>query len=401
MKRILGAFCRILIPVGIIAVGSYAFTLLSVESEETRSAPAAQQVIRTKVTRLHVGDYPVVITTNGVVQPHNQVTLSAEVSGEVIVLNTEFEVGSYFSEGDVLIELDDRDYQTALTVANAQRRLAESTLQLAETSHERMLQLSRGNSASKSELDQAVAALAQARAEIDIAKSQIEQAERDLKRTKIVAPFDGRVQQKAVGIGQLVSPGTALGDVFAVDYAEVRLPIAGRELKFLDLPEMDDDLPVDVELRDAIDGSSQTVWNAKIIRTEGALDKDSLELFAIAHIDDPFGLHSNNPVLRIGQPVVAAIAGKLLTDVVAMPRKAVRQLDQVYLVDEAELTLRSMSIRPVWSDEQHVIVSAPSLHDGALLATTQLVYAPEGSKVEIIPEAETVNSVVAAEAVDE
>ncbi|MEO1981061.1 MAG: efflux RND transporter periplasmic adaptor subunit, partial [Fuerstiella sp.] len=339
MRRFIIAFFRVLIPVGIIAAGGYAFTLLSVEPEETKSAPVAKQVIRTKVTRLHVGEYSVVVTTNGVVQPHNQVTLSAEVSGEITVLNPEFEVGSYFSEGDVLIELDDRDYQTALTVAKAGRRLAESALKLAETSHERMLQLSRGNSASKLELDQAVAALAQARAEVDIATSRIEQAERDLQRTKIVAAFDGRVQQKAVGIGQLVSPGTALGDVFAVDYAEVRLPIAGRELRFLDLPEMADDLPVSVELRDAIDSSSDIVWNAKIVRTEGALDKDSLELFAIARINDPFGLHSNRPVLRIGQPVVAAIAGEVLTDVVVMPRGAVRQLDQVYLVDEAEITL--------------------------------------------------------------
>jgi hypothetical protein len=186
-----------------------------------------------------------------------------------------------------------------------------------------------------------------------------------------------------------------------VDYAEVRLPIAGRELQFLDLPEMENDLPVDVELRDAIDSSSEFVWNARIIRTEGALDEDSLELFAIARIDDPFGLHSNHPVLRIGQPVVAAIAGEVLTDVVAMPRKAVRQLDQVYLVDEAELTLKSMSIQPVWSDKEHVIVSDPSLNDGALLATTQLVYAPEGGKVEIIPDVETVDSVAAAEAADE
>ncbi len=401
MGRFISAIIRVLIPVGIIAAGGYAFTLLSVEPEETKSAPAAMQVIRTKVTRLHVGEYCVVVTTNGVVQPHNQVTLSAEVSGEITVLNPQFEVGSYFSEGDVLIEVDDRDYQTALTVAEAGWRLAESALNLAETSHERMLKLSLGNSASKSELDQAVAALAQAQAEVDIATSQIEQAERDLQRTKIVAPFDGRVQQTVVGIGQLVSPGTALGDVFAVDYAEVRLPIAGRELQFLDLPEMADDLPVNVELRDAIDSSSDIVWNAKIVRTEGVLDKDSLELFAIARIDDPFGLHANHPVLRIGQPVVAAIAGEVLKDVVVMPRGAVRQLDQVYLVDEAEMTLMSLSIQPIWSDEDFVIVSDPSLSDGVLLATTQLVYAPEGGKVEIIPDAETVDSVAAAEATEE
>ncbi|MCH7708862.1 MAG: HlyD family efflux transporter periplasmic adaptor subunit, partial [Myxococcales bacterium] len=160
------------------------------------------------------------------------------------------------------------------------------------------------NGVSEAVVDESLAIRSQAAAELDSAIAQLEQAKRDLERTKIRAPFDGRVRQKAVGLGQSVGLATALGVVFAIDFAEVRLPIAGRELQFLDLPEMADDAPVEVELRDAINEASETVWKATIIRTEGALDKDTLELFAIARVDDPFGLKSEHPPLRIGQPVV-------------------------------------------------------------------------------------------------
>ena len=141
-------------------------------------------------------------------------------------------------------------------------------------------------------------------------------------------------------------------------------------------------------MRDAVSEASETVWNAKIVRTEGALDRDSLELFAIARVEDPFGRKSGHPPLRIGQPVAASISGKVLQNVVALPRGAVRQLDQICLVDETELTLTTMTIVPLWSDEQYVIVRDPLIEDGAWLSTTRLVHAPDGAKVEIIPDIE-------------
>lgn len=63
-----------------------------------------------------------VVKTNGIVQSHNEVTLSVEVSGRVIRINPMFEVGSYFKSGELLVELDATDYQNALAVANTEAR---------------------------------------------------------------------------------------------------------------------------------------------------------------------------------------------------------------------------------------------------------------------------------------
>ena len=122
---------------------------------------------------------------------------------------------------------------------------------------------------------------------------------------------------------------------------------------------------------------------------------NSLELFAIARINDPFGLKSGHPALRVGQPVMASIAGKVLNDVVAVPRLAVRQLDQVYFVDKDELTLLGKTLDPVWSDEENLIVDDPTIEDGQLLAITRIVYAPDGAKVEIIEDIPLTDSTTA------
>lgn len=383
---ILGVVLRVSIPLGILALGCLAYSLLAIETEEEKAPALEAKVLRTRVTEIQVGDYPVVVRTHGVIQPHNQVTVSAQVSGQVKRVSPRFEVGAYFYAGDVLVELDDRDYLTAVAVAKANHRGAQSALELATQTHERLKELFAKNGISEAEVNEAAATQAQAAANLDSSAAQLEQAERDLERTKIVAAFDGRVRQKEVGLGQLVGAGTALGVVFAVDYAEIRLPIAGRELPFLKLPEMEGDPPVEVELRNAIGNSSANVWKAHIVRTEGALDKDSLELFAIARVDDPFGLRSGSPPLRIGQPLEGSIGGKILTDVVALPRLAVRRLDQVYLVDQEKSTLSLRTIVPIWSDKNHVFVQDPMIKDGSLLSTTHLVHAADGAPVEIISE---------------
>jgi multidrug efflux pump subunit AcrA (membrane-fusion protein) len=222
-------------------------------------------------------------------------------------------------------------------------------------------------------------------ANVESAQAQLAKAERDLLRTKVRAPFDGRVRHRSVGLGQSVGSGTDLGTVFSTDYAEVRLPIAARELPFLTLPERDDDPSMSVELRDALMENSDTVWQARIVRTEGALDEGSRELFTIAKIEDPFGRKSGAPPLRIGQPVLAAVRGRILDQVYVIPRTAVRELNRIFLVDKKKLILRRHVIEPVWSDKDYLVIRDPSIDNGSLLATSALSNKPNKSPVEIIP----------------
>ncbi len=388
-KRFVALLVRLILPACILAAGWYGFRQLSIPLEEEAVEPPAPTQVRSRVQTLEVASYQVQIETNGLVSPHNQVTLSAEVTGRVVKINPEFEVGRFFSAGDILLKLDDRDYKTAVRIAEQEVRRSGAAFDLAMAAKDRMEQLAAQDGASLTELEAARSLLLQAENDVEVAKANLDQAERDLERTEIVAPFSGRVVTKAIGLGELITVGTTLGDVFAVDYAEVRLPVATRELRFLNLPERESDPPLKVTLRDAINPDNDAEWSGQIVRTEGALDPNSLELFAIARIPDPFGLHRDGPVLRIGQPVSATIRGENLENVIAIPRASVRSLNQFHLIDAETKKLSTRNIDPLWSDDKYVIIRDTKIRAGDFVATTMLVYAPEGAVVDIISELET------------
>ncbi len=386
-SRFFPMLLRALLPVAVLVSGWVGYSILSMEPEEVERPEEKPRMIETRVVELHVQDFPTIIRTRGVIRAHNEVILTPQVPGKIIRILPGFEDGAFFGEGDVLVEFDPQDFETAVIVAEAQLARAISGHAQEETraKQARLNWEDLGYDEEPTELVLRLPQLREAKANVDSATAQLEQAKRNLERTKVRAPFDGRVRQRTVGLGQSVGPGTALGSVFAIEFAEVRLPIAARDMAFLALPEGPEDPPIDVKLRDALN-HSETVWTAKIIRTEGTLDKNSLDLFAIARVLDPFGRKSGRPPLRIGQPVVASIPGRVLKDVIVVPRMAVRQLDKIILVDPNELTIKSHRIETIWSDEEHVVVRDPMIADGSLLATTHLIYAPNGSKVEILPD---------------
>ncbi len=376
---------RVLMPLGVLAIGWFVFSILSVKPEKPKTPEGKKRSIKTRVVELQVLDFPTIIRTRGVIRPHNEVTLTPQVAGKISRILPGFEDGTFFEKGDILLELDPQDYESSVIVAQAQLARADAAHKLEQTraNQAKLNWDDLGLDEEPNDLVLRLPQLREAKAVVDSATAQLEQAKRNLERTKVSAPFNGRVRHRSVGLGQSVGPGTVLGTVFAIDFAEVRLPIAMRDMKFLSLPEGPEDPPVEVELRDSLN-HDETVWKAKIIRTEGTLDQASLDLFAIARVIDPFGRKSGHPPLRIGQPVVASIAGTVLEKVIVIPRKGVQQLDRILLVDPAELTLSSRNIQPIWSGEEVVIIRDKDIPNGTLLAVTRIHYAPTGAKVEIM-----------------
>ncbi|TWT65253.1 efflux RND transporter periplasmic adaptor subunit [Allorhodopirellula solitaria] len=383
-----GVLLRMAIPCAILAAGWFGFQRLAGEVERPPLPEPKEVLLRSRIEEIAIVDYPVVVKTHAVVQAHNRITLTSQVSGTVAKTSPFFEVGAYFKKGDVLVEIDQRDYQTALAIAESELAAAKSELKLAVIVEKRKLKLVESNAVPQGEVETASASREQAQANVALAETNVEQAKLNLQRTKFVAPFDGRVISKLIGIGQLAGQNAPLGEIFAIDYVEVRLPVSGEQRDYLDLPEFPDDSPLAVRLQDGIQQSNDSIWEGTIVRTEGVLDADSRDLFAIARIDDPFGRESGKPPLRIGQPVIASIDGKVLHDVIALPRGAVRELDQVVLVDRADQTLLPLQVKTLWSDAEKVIVSSAAIPPGMWLATTPMPFTPKGAKIEIIPPAD-------------
>jgi RND family efflux transporter MFP subunit len=382
-----------LLPVLIVGAGVVTFLLLYEPRDRLKKPPGASRGLKTRVVELQVEDYTSTVETSGIVRAHNEVTLTSQVPGRIVSIAPQFEDGAFFKRGEVLVQLEEADFAAA--VASGEAQLAQASAGYAQEKA-RAAQARRnwedlGYEDEPNELVLRLPQLREAEARVGAAKTQLEQARRNLKRASVVAPFDGRVRQRLAGISQAVNGGTPLGKIFAVDFAEVRLPISSVDMGFLELPEDRDDPPVEVTLSDAIDESNQTRWKAEVVRTEGALDQNSLELFAIARISDPFGRKSGMPSLRIGQPVLASVPGKVLEDVIKVPRAAVRQLKRIYVVDKVNFTIRGINVVPIRGDEEYLIIREESISDGDFLATTPMAYVPNGAWVEIIPDEDEVD----------
>jgi RND family efflux transporter MFP subunit len=376
---------RLLIPLLILAFGGLAAWHLGIPVETPKPQPAPPQVLKTEILELQRSDYQITIDSQGSIRAHYTTTLTPQVAGTIIKLNDRFEDGAFFKKDEILAELDPADFQVAVSAADSRLARSEAVLvqEEARAKQARLNWKDLGYNEEPSELVLRVPQLKEAKASVDAATAELEQARRDLERTKIRAPFDGRVQERAVGLGQAVGGSTPLGEIFATDFAEIRLPLPPRQLDFINLPSHPGDPAVPVTLTDAIAQNHDIQWEARIVRTEGALDEASRELFAIARIDDPFGLISGKPPLRIGQPVRASIRGNILEEVFVIPRHTMRGVNRIYLVDRQNPAIQRTTIEPVWSTAD-VLVIKEGLQPGQWLATTRLPYAPDGAPVEVV-----------------
>ena len=379
---------RLILPLMFLGTGWFAFDHWMQPEVREKRQRGLPQLPKTRVIELTVVDFKPQIETSGVIRAHNQITLTSQVSGRIVATHPQFEDGAYFEEGTILVELDKADFKTAVASAKSQQAQALAILAQEQTraKQARLDWEDLGYEEEPSDLVLRVPQLREAEARVEAAAAQLEQAERGLERCQIRAPFDGRMRQRMVGVSQTIGSGTSLASIFAVDYAEVRLPIEARHMRFLELPEEASDSPVKIILRDALDESNKVEREAWIVRTEGALNEQSLDLFAIARIDDPFGRESGKAPLRIGQPVSAKVPGRPFEKVVVIPRKAVRQLSRITVVDRDSHIITKRMVTPLWENDTDLIVSDEFLVDGTLLATAYLVYTPDGTPVEILPD---------------
>lgn len=379
---------RAAIPVAILAVGFGAWKWLGIPVEKPKPQHHARQRLQTEKTVLNPTSYAIIIETQGNVRPQQQATITPLVSGTVLGIRPAFEDGAFFRKGDILLELDPADLETAVSASESRLARAEAAL-IQEQARGKQAQLNWNEIApgeAPSPLVLRVPQLREAEANVSAAQADLEQAKRNLERAKVRAPFDGRVKQRLVGVGQAVGAATPLGEIFGTATAEIRLPLSPSQLPFVDLPNDENDQPVEVLLTDALADPSQPIshqWKARIVRTEGTLDPTSRELFAIARIEDPFSLRSDLPQLRIGQPLRAAVDGITLEDVYVIPRTAMRSLNRVFLIEKDDPKIRRTDIIPIWSNTE-VLVVRNGLNPGDWLATSRLPYAPDQAPVEIV-----------------
>ncbi len=376
------------LPVAILAVAALVVVALvssrpQLETVPREVVPPPVRVLTVTPTEVDLG-----VRSQGSVIPVTEADLVSEVAGTIVWTAESFEVGGFFDAGEVLLRLDRRDYELAL--ASARAALAQAGVALAreqaeaEVAREEWEEL--GEDGEPGPLVLRQPQLAEARAQVEAALANMRRAELDLERTAIPAPFAGRLRAKRVDRGEFVNRGVPLATIYAVDAAEVVLPVPDSELAFLDLPlggELGDRGPR-VLLRAQFAGGRHE-WEGRVVRVGGEIDPATRMVNLIARVDDPYRASGDRPPLSVGLFVDAEVVGRSVESVFQVPRGALVGADRVWLVEDGRLVLRHVGI--LRADPEVVIVS-DGLSAGDRISLTILESAVDGMRVTPQPEPE-------------
>ena len=348
--------------------------------------PTAKKPVPTTVRIVEVEPKSVrlMVNSQGSVMPSTESQLIPEVSGRVVWMSPNLVAGGYFTEGQLLVRVDDVDYRNSLERAQATLERAEAEEQHARYEYQRLESLAERNLTSRSQLENSLRAQRVAGANLRDARANYEQAQESLDRTQMSAPFTGLVRSEAVDIGQFISRGSAIATLYASGQVEVRLPIADRQLAFLDLPptlrgELPEGLRPKVTLTTEYAGQ-QLVWQGEIVRTEAEIDVSSRMVQLVARVPN---IDGQTP-LTVGLFVNAKIEGLLAEDIVTLPRSALRNNGQVLVVD-TDNKLQFRTIKQLRLYQDNVLVKS-GLSLGERVCLSPLQTAIEGMTVSPIVE---------------
>ncbi len=275
----------------------------------------------------------------GTVKPKRDITLVAEVSGRIHEVTDAFADGATVSADDVLLQIDPADYHTEVIRAQARVADAEQVLALekgrARQSKREWRDL---GSAEANDLFLRKPQIKAAKAALAAASAELHKAELNLERTRIRAPFGGRLYNLQANLGQYVSPGTPITNLFDNSVAEIIVPLSERQLRLLDLP-LATSTPVDVTVHARL-GSETQERPARLVRSAARLDADTRQLAAIVEITQPF---AGPQPLYAGQFVEVHLPSKALDNVIVIHQSALHPRDTLWLLDDSN----ALRIQPV------------------------------------------------------
>jgi len=197
-------------------------SLLSLTGRAAEDNPPQVRVTPVTTTRVTVRDLEVWESSVGQLHARTAPTVAAEVGGRIVTIHSD--VGDQVKKGQPLVGLEKADFQLEQQAAEADVQRLQALIRAQRLKVERLRKLVKNKSSSQSALDDADAQLGALRAQLLSSRVRLQQARRNIEKTDIVSPVEGRVDQRLVSVGDYVKTGTALFHVTSPKQLRVRLP---------------------------------------------------------------------------------------------------------------------------------------------------------------------------------
>jgi len=346
----------ILIALGVAAAVAWILfkTAPKTEPEEKPRSITSVQVIELQPTSERT-----LVTSWGTVIPAQEITIRPQVSGQIIEQHKDLIPGGRLAKDDILLKIDPAEYQL---------NLVEREAELANAQFEYDLELGQQAIAKRewerlkkeipdSDANPALALrkphLQKAAAMVTKAKNAIAQAQLDLERTTLPAPFNCMIVSESVDIGQLVDSGNDIVNLVGSDTFWIQ---ASVQLSDLERIQVSKNPHAEIRLDT---GSNRKPWNGKVIRLLSDLERNRRLARILIEVEDPLGLKKpkNDQIpLLLGSYVRVDIEAGNLENVLKIPRAALREGNRIWLV-KPDNRIRIADPDILWRQEETIFIS--------------------------------------------
>lgn len=375
---------RSFLPLIIILAAIVVLIALVAMKKPPEKKPHEEKAFLVDVESVQMQNLDFEVKSQGTVIPRIKTQLSAQVSGKIVDVSPAFIEGGMFKKGEVLVQLEQSDFNTDVKAAEAELARAQASLEeeqargkVAEEDWRSVKNLT------PTELGLRKPQLAQEKASVRAAEANLERARRNLERTSIKAPFDGLVASKNADLGQFITTGSQLGLIYATDIAEVRLPLSDNDMAYLDIPSQTTDKTLPKVLLTANVAGKQNQWTGSIVRSEGIVDQQSRVIYVVAQVADPYAREAatSHRALKFGRFVQANITGVEANNIVTVPRHVLRIDGTVLLMTpQRELEIRDVNVQRT---DKHFAYINSGLVEGEKIIVSAVPHPVNGMKLRL------------------
>jgi RND family efflux transporter MFP subunit len=391
-NRFLTVFLQFLLSVVVLACGMALATYYMKTSPEAKPRKREPSPPLVEVQQVNSGNHRLIVSSMGTVLAAKEINLTAGVGGEIIKMSDNMVPGGLFAKDELLVTIDPADYQLAIMRLKSEVARAQYNLEL-EMGNQRIAQqefdiLGQEVSEVEKKLMLREPQLGSQQAALDGAKATLAQAQLNLTRTQVKAPFNGVVLSRSVNLGARISEATVLARLVGTDEFWVKLAISITQLRWINFPTGDQPgSEVRIYLQEKSGDSA--FRTGRVIRLAADIEEQGRMAVVYVAVKDPFNRLPENrtqPQLLLGSFVRAEIAGTELAGVVPIKRDHLREGNSIWLLsDDQTLEIRQVDIVAKTSEQ---IFIGSGLTDGERLIVSDLTAPAPGIPVKLLPEGE-------------
>ncbi len=425
----------LIVAIAILAGGGGLTSYIVRNPRETKPIELVDEGRLVRTVRLDKEEKTFWISGFGTVRPRNEIKVVAEVSGRVVRRSSGFRDGGFVKKGDFLFEIDPVDYklfvvqrraEIAQLEADIERlhqeeknfradlAIAERHFQVVQKelernqrlrkqgvvspgkldiSHQAVLRQERTVQAGRSSLALIGPQVAQKKASLEVTRSRLEEAFLDLKRTRISAPFDARVRDTKLEVGDYVREGNTVGSIYDSSVLEVPVSVPVEDARWVFRRVRDvASFPRSQQEVERFFPSAKVLWSrfgqtfewdGRVTLVGAGLDEATRAMTMVVEVPEPYKnwVQGQHPPLTVGMFVRVTIKGITVPDVYVIPRSALRPRDQVFLFKDGKLDVRDVQI--LRKGENEVIIQN-GLKKGERLILSAIPAAVPGMKLRTI-----------------